>query len=146
MLFFDRLAGSAQASTKRLWVYDLRTSKHFTLKTNPLQRADLDEFVSLDKPGAIDQRQPTWSEQTPAGRWRCYDLEDLLARDKISLDLFWLKDDSLLDSDNLPEPDVIASEIAEDLRSVLEQMEAMLGDLELSSVEPEEVSDLVEAG
>jgi type I restriction enzyme M protein len=146
VLFFDRRAGSAQASTKRLWVYDLRTNKHFTLKTNPLQRSDLDEFVSLYKPGAIDQRQPTWSEQTPAGRWRSYELEDLLARDKISLDLFWLKDDSLLDSDNLPEPDVIASEIAEDLRSVLEQMEAMLGDLELSSVEPEEVSDLVEAG
>ncbi len=81
-------------------------------------------------PGAINQRQPTWSEQTPDGRWRCYELEDLLARDKISLDLFWLKDESLLDSDNLPEPDVIASEIAEDLRSVLEQMEEMLGDLE----------------
>ena len=130
VLFFDRRAGSAQASTKRLWVYDLRTNKHFTLKTNPLQRSDLDEFVSLYKPGAINQRQPTWSEQTPDGRWRCYELEDLLARDKISLDLFWLKDDSLLDSDNLPEPDVIASEIAEDLRSVLEQMEATLGDLE----------------
>ena len=86
--------------------------------------------MSLYKPGAIDQRQPSWSEQTPAGRWRTYELEDLLARDKISLDLFWLKDESLLDSDNLPEPDVIASEIAADLRSVLEQMEATLGDLE----------------
>ena len=146
VLFFDRRIGSAQASTKRLWVYDLRTNKHFTLKTNPLQRADLDEFVSLYKPGAINQRQPTWSEQTLDGRWRCYELEDLLARDKISLDLFWLKDDSLLDSDNLPEPDVIASAIAEDLRSVLERMEAMLGDLELSSVEPEGESGLVEVG
>jgi type I restriction enzyme M protein len=145
VLFFDRRAGSAQASTKRLWVYDLRTNKHFTLKTNPLQRSDFDEFVSLYKPGALDQRQPTWSEESADGRWRCYELEDLLARDKISLDLFWLKDDSLLDSDNLPEPDVIAAEIAEDLRSVLEQMEEILGDLELSSVQPEEESDLVEA-
>jgi type I restriction enzyme M protein len=132
VLFFDRRAGSAQASTKRLWVYDLRTNKHFTLKTNPLQRSDLDEFVGLYKPGAIDQRQPTWSVESPDGRWRCYALEELLARDKISLDLFWLKDESLLDSDNLPEPDVIAAEIAEDLRSVLEQMEEILGDLELS--------------
>ncbi len=132
VLFFDRRAGSAQASTKRLWVYDLRTNKHFTLKTNPLQRSDLDEFVGLYKPGAIDQRQPTWNEESPDGRWRCYALEELLARDKISLDLFWLKDESLLDSDNLPEPDVIAAEIAEDLRSVLEQMEEILGDLELS--------------
>ena len=132
VLFFDRRAGSAQASTKRLWVYDLRTNKHFTLKTNPLQRSDLDEFVGLYKPGAIDQRQPTWSEESPDGRWRCYELEDLLARDKISLDLFWLKDESLLDSDALPHPDVIAAEIADDLRSALEQMEEILGDLELS--------------
>ena len=85
------------------------------------------------------------SEQTPDGHWRSYELEDLLTRDKISLDLFWLKDESLLDSDHLPEPDVIASEIAVDLRSVLEQMEEKLGDLELSSVEPEEGRDLVQA-
>jgi type I restriction enzyme M protein len=130
VLFFDRRAGSAKASTKRLWVYDLRTNKHFTLKTNPLQRADLDEFVRLYQPGAIEQRQPTWSEANPEGRWRSYDLEDLLARDKISLDLFWLKDDSLLDSDNLLDPDLIAAEIADDLRSALEQMEAIHSDLE----------------
>ena len=128
VLFFDRRAGSAQAATRRLWVYDLRTNQHFTLKTKPLQRADLDEFVSLYKPGAIDQRQPTWSDATPEGRWRCYDLEDLLARDKISLDLFWLKDDSLLDADSLPDPDLISAEIVDDLRSALEQMEALLAE------------------
>ena len=136
VLFFDRRAGSAQAATRRLWVYDLRTNKHFTLKTKPLQRSDLDEFVSLYKPGAIDQRQPTWSEENPEGRWRSYDLEDLLARDKINLDLFWLKDESLLDSDNLPDPDTIAAEITEDLRSALEQMEQILGDLEPALTDP----------
>jgi type I restriction enzyme M protein len=132
VLFFDRRAGSAQAATRQLWVYDLRTNKHFTLKTKPLQPSDLHEFVALYKPGAIAERQPTWSEANPEGRWRCYELEELLARDKINLDLFWLKDDSLLDSDNLPDPDVIAAEIADDLRSALEQMEAILGDLQLS--------------
>jgi len=136
VLFFDRRAGSAQAATRRLWVYDLRTNKHFTLKTKPIQRSDLDEFVSLYKPGAIDQRQPTWSEENPEGRWRSYDLEDLLARDKISLDLLWLKDESLLDSDNLPDPDTIAAEITEDLRSALEQMEQILGDLEPALTDP----------
>ena len=84
VLFFDRRAGTAQASTKRLWVYDLRANRYFTLKTSPLRRADLDAFVSLYKPGSLDQRQPTWSEQTPDDCWRCYKLEDLLARDKIS--------------------------------------------------------------
>ena len=134
VLFFERRAGSAQAATKRLWVYDLRTNKHFTLKTKPLQPADLEEFVSLYKPGAIAERQPTWSEANPEGRWRAYELEELLARDKLNLDLFWLKDESLLDSDNLPDPDLIAAEIADDLRSALEQMEAILADLEQTPV------------
>jgi len=89
--------------------------------------------VSLYKPGAIHERQPTWSEANPEGRWRCYELEDLPARDRINLDLIWLKDDSLLDSDNLPDPDVIAGEIADDLRSALEQMATILGDLQLST-------------
>lgn len=129
VLFFERRAGSAQAATKRLWVYDLRTNQHFTLKTKPLQPADLEEFVALSKPGAIAERQPTWSEANPEGRWRAYELKELLARDKINLDLFWLKDDALLDSDNLPDPDRIAAEIADDLRSALEQMEALLADL-----------------
>jgi type I restriction enzyme M protein len=129
VLFFERRAGSAQAATKRLWVYDLRTNQHFTLKTKPLQPADLDEFVSLYKPGAIAERQPTWSEANPQGRWRAYELEELLARDKLNLDLFWLKDESLLDADNLPDPDLIAAEIADDLRSALEQMEALVADL-----------------
>ena len=105
VLFFERRAGSAQAATKRLWVYDLRTNKHFTLKTRPLQPSDLEEFVQLYKPGTIAERQPTWSEANPEGRWRAYELEELLARDKLNLDLFWLKDESLLDADNLPDPD-----------------------------------------
>ena len=71
-------------------------------------------------------------EANPEGRWRAFELEDLLARDKLNLDLFWLKDESLLDSDSLPEPDVIAAEIADDLRSALAQMEAILADLEPS--------------
>ena len=132
VLFFERRAGSAQAATRRLWVYDLRTNQHFTLKTRPLQPSDLEEFVAFYKPGAIAERQPTWSEANPEGRWRAFELEDLLARDKLNLDLFWLKDESLLDSDSLPEPDVIAAEIADDLRGALEQMEAILADLEPS--------------
>ena len=113
VLFFDRRAGSAQAATPVASPSGCTTcapTKHFTLKTKPLQRADLDEFVSLYRPGAIAQRQPTWSEAHPEGRWRCYDLEDLFARDKISLDLFSPKDGSLLDSDTLPDPDAIAAE------------------------------------
>lgn len=131
VLFFDRKRANAegQANTRRLWVYDLRTNQHFTLKTNPLRRADLDEFVALYRPKGKKGRADTWTEANPTGRWRSYAYDDLLARDKCSLDLFWLKDDSLLDADNLPDPDVIAAEIADDLRNALEQIEQILGDL-----------------
>jgi len=129
VLFFDRKPASSKPWTRKLWVYDLRTNQHFTLKTNPMRRADLDEFLALYKPGALSERAATWSEATPEGRWRAYDYEELVSRDKCSLDLFWLKDDSLLDADNLPDPDVIAQEIAEDLRVALGQIEEILGDL-----------------
>jgi type I restriction enzyme M protein len=129
VLFFDRKPAATKPWTRKLWVYDLRTNQHFTLKTNPLTRAHLDEFVSLYKPGAIDKRRATWSEKAPEGRWRSYTYDELIARDKCSLDLTWLKDDSLLDAENLPEPDEIAAEIAEDLRSALTQIEEILGDL-----------------
>jgi type I restriction enzyme M protein len=133
VLFFDRKPASPKPWTRKLWVYDLRTNQHFTLKTNPMKRASLDEFVALYKAGAPQKREATWSEANPEGRWRSYDYDELVSRDKCSLDLFWLKDDSLLDADNLPEPDVIAAEIAEDLRVALEQIEEILGDLNASA-------------
>jgi len=108
---------------------------HFTLKTNPLKRSDLDEFVQLYNSGNRQHRTATWSEENQAGRWRCYDYEDLIARDKASLDIFWLKDDSLEDSDNLPEPGVLAAEIVADLQAALEQFREIaedIGDEELS--------------
>ena len=95
-----------------------------------MARADLDEFVACYRPGDRNQRQATWSEATPEGRWRPYTYDEILARDKVSLDLFWLRDESLEDSASLPEPHVLAQEIADDLRSALEQIEDVLGDLE----------------
>jgi type I restriction enzyme M protein len=103
---------------------------HFTLKTNRMSRSDLDDFVACYKPGERQKRKPTWSEKTVDGRWRAYDFADLIARDKVSLDLTWLRDESLEDSANLPEPHVLAQEIADDLRSALEQVESILGDLQ----------------
>ena len=69
------------------------------------------------------ERKATWSEKKPQGRWRAFKYEELLQRDKVSLDIFWVKDESLEDSANLPAPEVIAAEIAEDLRTALEQFE-----------------------
>jgi type I restriction enzyme M protein len=129
VLFFDRKPASEQAATKKLWIYDLRTNMHFTLKTNPLQRSDLDEFVKSYNPENRHQRRATWSEKKADGRWRSYNYDELVSRDKASLDIFWLKDESLEASDNLPDPDVIAQEIVEDLEAALEQFREIMGDL-----------------
>ena len=129
VLFFDKKPGAETPWTKQLWIYDLRTNKHFTLKTNPLARADLDEFVACFKPENQAQRVPTWTEANSEGRWRAFSYEEVVARDKASLDIFWLKDKDLEDLDSLPEPDVLAEEIAEDLRTALEQFNALGEDL-----------------
>ncbi len=129
VLFFDRKPASETPWTKQLWIYDLRTNKHFTLKTNPLKRADLDEFVKCYHPENRHDRKATWSEPNPDGRWRSYPYEELIQRDKCSLDLFWLRDESLDATDNLPDPDVIAADIIEDLQAALEQFAAIQADL-----------------
>ena len=129
VLFFDRKPGAKTPWTKTLWVYDLRTNKSFTLKTRRMVRGDLDEFVECHRPGNRHDREATWSEDTPDGRWRSYSYEELVARDKVSLDIFWLRDESLEDSANLPDPHVLAGEIADDLQSALEQIQDILGDL-----------------
>jgi type I restriction enzyme M protein len=121
VIFFDKKEGRAEAWTDKLWVYDLRTNQHFTLKQKPIQRKDFDEFVECYKPGSLHDRKPTWSEENPEGRWRSYEYDDLLKRDKLSLDVFWVKDKSLTDTDSLPPPDVIAAEISDDLEAALEQ-------------------------
>jgi len=144
VVFFERKPASETPWTRTLWIYDLRTNQHFTLKTNPLRREHLEEFVKLYNPANRHERKATWSAEPstgsgrtggdtgPNGRWRVYDYADLIARDKASLDIFWLKDDSLADSDNLLPPDVIAQEIVDDLEAALEQFRLIAGDLEAS--------------
>jgi type I restriction enzyme M protein len=121
VIFFDKKEGRAAPWTDKLWVYDLRTNMHFTLKQKPIQRSDFDEFVKCYWAGRMHKRVPTWSEDKPDGRWRSYDYEQLLKRDKFSLDLFWIKDKTLTDIDSLPAPDVLAAEIADDLEAALKQ-------------------------
>ena len=84
---------------------------------------DLDEFVACYRPGGRHHRTPTWSEKSPDGRWRAFGYEELVKRDKVNLDIVWLKDRSLEDSDDLPEPDVLAQEVADDLQTALDQFQ-----------------------
>ena len=95
----------------KLWIYDLPTNLHFTLKENTLKRSDLDDFVACYNPKNRHERKPTWSEKNDKGRWREYKYEDLIKRDKVNLDIFWLKDEALEDSANLPVPEIIAADM-----------------------------------
>ena len=105
VLFFDNRPASKEHATREVWYYDYRTNIHHTLKRKPLRLEDLREFIGCYNPANRHKRKETWdAEKNPEGRWRKYSYDELVARDKTSLDLFWLKDDSLADLDNLPEP------------------------------------------
>jgi type I restriction enzyme M protein len=136
VLFFEKRPASETPWTTQLWIYDLRTNQHFTLKTNPLRKrrpgrvcGSLQGGQPPPAPAHLVSRSGRRQRPGPEGRWRAYSHAELLARDKASLDIFWLKDDSLADSDNLPPPGVIAQEIVEDLQAALEQFRLIAGDL-----------------
>jgi type I restriction enzyme M protein len=131
VLFFDNRAASKEPWTKEVWFYDYRTNIHHTLKKKPLRFEDLQEFITCYHPANRQKRKETWDEQSNAeGRWRKFSYEQIIARDKTSLDIFWLKDKSLADLDNLPEPDVLAGEIIENLEAGLESFRAIAAALE----------------
>jgi type I restriction enzyme M protein len=123
ILFFDRKPASETPWTKTLWIYDLRTNMHFTLKTNPLKYEDLQDFIRCYNPQNRHERKES-------ERFHVFTYEELMQRDKVNLDIFWLKDESLEDSANLPDPDVLAHEIAENLESALDQFTTISQSLE----------------
>jgi type I restriction enzyme M protein len=127
VLFFDKKPAAEHPWTERLWVYDLRTNQHFTLKQKRLTRAHLQEFVECYAPG-----KPR-ADRQDKDRFRAYDYDQLMARDKVNLDITWLRDESLEDLDNLPAPDVIAREIVEDLTAALAEFEAVAAALEATA-------------
>jgi len=117
VLFFDKKPASREAQTRELWVYDYRTNIHKTLKTKKLVASDLGDFVKC------------YHERKETDRFRRFGYDELTSRDKLNLDIFWLKDDSLEDIDSLPEPDVIAGEIVENLEAALEQFRSVADEL-----------------
>ncbi len=122
VLFFDRKPAQEKPWTQKLWIYDLRTNMHFTLKENTLKRSDLDDFVKCF-------HRKNRNERKESERFKCFDYDELIKRDKLNLDIFWLKDEALEESANLPPPEVIAADIAADLESALEQFATIAQDL-----------------
>jgi type I restriction enzyme M protein len=141
VIFFDNKPASKNPWTKEIWVYDYRTNIHHTLKKNPLKIDDLKDFITCYNPTNRHKRKETWRElsaispspasepvedASPEGRWRKFTYDEIIARDKTSLDITWLKDKSLADLDNLPDPDVLAAEIIENLEAGLESFREIM--------------------
>ena len=112
VIFFDACPKDGKVKTQGIWFYDLRTNKHFTLKNRPLKEEDLQDFIRCYNP---ENRH----ERTETERFKFYSYEELIGRDKASLDVFWLKDDSLDNLDELPPPNVLQQEIIEHLEAAL---------------------------
>jgi type I restriction enzyme M protein len=128
VLFFDRREAGRGSATKEVWYYDYRTNVHHTLKKKPMTYAHLKDFIKCYKPGSRHARKEAWDGKS-AGRWRKFSYDELMARDKASLDIFWLKDKSLTDLENLPEPDDLAEEIVESIEAGLASFREVLAGL-----------------
>jgi type I restriction enzyme M protein len=112
VLFFQRRAAAAEPATSQVWIYDLRTNQHFTLKENPLQDADLRDFVACYQAGARHER-------AESERFHYFEYADLILREKVDLDITWIADESVESADNLPDPMLLAEEIAAELEATL---------------------------
>jgi type I restriction enzyme M protein len=130
VVFFDNKPSSKDPWTKEIWFYDYRTNIHHTLKKNPLKLSDLQDFITCYNSSNRFKRVETFhAVDNPEGRWRKFGYDEIVARDKTSLDITWLKDKSLADLDNLPDPDVLAEEIAENLESALGSFRTIIAHL-----------------
>jgi type I restriction enzyme M protein len=97
----------------------------FLLKKNPLKFEDVNDFIACYNPENQHKRKETWSKDNPNGRWRKFSYDELIARDKTNLDISWVKDESLADLDNLPDPDILATEIIENVEAGLDSFKAI---------------------
>ncbi|MCA1731754.1 MAG: N-6 DNA methylase, partial [Actinobacteria bacterium] len=126
VLFFESKPASETPWTSKLWIYDLRTNQHFTLKQNTLSAHALQDFVARYNADDLHEREKS-------EHFRAFDYEELVSRAKTNLDIFWLRDKSLEGSEDLQSPDVIAAEIAENLQAALEQFSEIHEELTVSA-------------
>jgi type I restriction enzyme M protein len=130
VVFFDAKPASKEPWTKEIWYYDYRTNVHHTQKKNPMRFEDLQDFIECYNPTNRHKRKETYHpEKNPDGRWRKFTYNEIISRDKTSLDITWLKDKSLTDLDSLPDPDVLAADIIENLEAGLESFRQIMAEI-----------------
>lgn len=125
VLFLEKKKNSKNDKSNHIWFYDYRTNIHHTPKNNPLRYEDLKDFVKCYNPKDLKRRKETWNEENTEGRWKKYTYEEITSRDKTNLDIFWLKDDSVIDLENLPDSNVLIHDIIDNMESALESLKIM---------------------
>lgn len=129
VLFFTR-GKTDKHNTKEVWIYDLRNEMPSFGKTNPLKTEHFDEFVECYADGDLSKRKETYSEENPNGRWRKFTIEDILARDKTSLDITWMKSDSGTDDYTLAELLDMIKEKSSNIAKAVAELEQLIGEVE----------------
>lgn len=129
VLFFTR-GKTDKHNTKEVWIYDLRNDMPSFGKTNPLKSEHFDDFVECYADGDLSKRKETYSEENPNGRWRKFTIEDILARDKTSLDITWMKADSGTDDYTLTELLDMIKEKSNNIAKAVAELEALIGEVE----------------
>lgn len=131
VIFFENRPGSESVQTREVWIYDYRTNVHHTLKQHPMTEADLADFLECYRPGHIDERDETYNEDNnPDGRWRRFTIDEIMSRDKLSLDITWIKTGE--DISEISLSDLLSSihEKSDAIADAVEQLEALLRDIE----------------
>ena len=130
VIFFDNRPASPDWQTREVWIYDYRTGAHHTLKQRPMTREHLQDFVDCYKPAAIGDREETYSEENPNGRWRRFTLQEILDRDKASLDITWIKTGDDISEVQLSDLLAEIREKSDSIASAVSRLEELLGDIE----------------
>ena len=128
VLFFTR-GKTDKHNTKEVWIYDLRNEMPSFGKTNPLKSEHFDEFVKCYADGDLSKRKETYSEENPNGRWRKFTIEDILARDKTSLDITWMKIESEADDYTLCELLDMIKEKSNNIAKAVAELEQLIGEV-----------------
>ena len=129
VLFFTR-GKTDKHNTKEVWIYDLRNDMPSFGKTNPLKSEHFDDFVKCYADGDLSKRKETYSEENPNGRWRKFTIEDILARDKTSLDITWMKADSGTEDYTLVELLDMIKVKSNNIAKAVVELEALIGEVE----------------
>ncbi|MDR1729276.1 MAG: type I restriction-modification system subunit M [Prevotellaceae bacterium] len=116
--------------TKEIWYYDYRTGIKHTLATNPIQRHHLDDFVKCYNSENRHNRQETYSEENPSGRWRKYSYNEIISRDKTSLDISWIKSGEDMVNYSLAELMTMMEEKSNNISSAVNALKTIIGGIE----------------